>query len=218
MTLRTGRRRLPEGHEQAVSPITSLNGPTQVRALRAGAKTFGAALGRPFTRRPRADGLGPITGGPAARKDATLLLLRGRVVKADRLRASSAASSRQAAEERTAWRPRSPDRRRPSATRSLRQVTECFGCLLHPWSRYSWRPAGRGRCQTRILRDAPVVEVQEPTQALTACDRQVLVGSRLGRWGRRDQLVPEALMIAFEMIVLDELGHGRAKDAARRAR
>jgi len=61
-----------------------------------------------------------------------------------------------------------------------------------------------------ILRAAPIVEVEEPTQALAACDRCVLVDRHVERDHGRDQLVPEALMIPFHVVVLDKLGDGHA--------
>jgi len=61
------------------------------------------------------------------------------------------------------------------------------------------------------LRGPAVVEVQQATQAFTTDHRRVVVGRRRGRRRRREQSVLEALMVALEVVVLDEFGDGQAK-------
>lgn len=61
------------------------------------------------------------------------------------------------------------------------------------------------------LRGPAVVEVQQATQAFTTGHRRVVVGRRRGSRRRREQSVLEALMVALEMVVLDEFGDGQAK-------
>ena len=84
----------------------------------------------------------------------------------------------------------------------LKVIGPCFGTVEAPWSTHDDREQWTDRRSPALLRRWSVVVLQQATDPLTRHD--ALAASRLANNGQ-DQLIAQALMVSFTVIMLDEL-------------